>query len=130
MAKYLKKEETTVASGRLLVLITIVNRSKAEYYTDLIQSFEANMQVRILAQGTADAEILEYLALNGSEKTVIFSILKEERAQSCLRTLADKFKTIRDGKGVAYTIPMTSLIGVSLFKFLSNKRDPFSTEAK
>ena len=29
----------------------------------------------------------------------------------------------RRGKGIAYTIPMSSIIGKSIFNFLSNNRD-------
>ena len=35
----------------------------------------------------------------------------------------EKFHTIPNGKGIAYTIPMTSIIGKSIFNFLSDNRD-------
>lgn len=126
----LKKADTTVKSNRLKILITIVNRRKSEFYMDLIQSFDVNMQLRVLAEGTANAEILEQLGLSDNEKAVIISVITEENAKKCLMTLEDKFKTIKDGKGIAYTIPMSSLIGVSMYKFLSNKRDTIPVEVK
>ena len=36
--------------------------------------------------------------------------------------LEEKFKTIKGGKGIAYTIPLSSLIGKLIFGFLSNNR--------
>ena len=51
----------TVTSNRLKLLITIVGRSKAEYYVDLLQSFEINMQMVAMAHGTADANMLGLL---------------------------------------------------------------------
>ena len=34
--------------------------------------------------------------------------------------LEEKFKTVKGGKGIAYTVPMTSTIGVAIYQFLSN----------
>ena len=32
----------------------------------------------------------------------------------------EKFRTVKGGKGIAYTVPMTSVIGVAIYQFLSN----------
>ena len=34
--------------------------------------------------------------------------------------LDEKFKTVKGGKGIAYTVPMTSTIGVAIYQFLAN----------
>ena len=36
--------------------------------------------------------------------------------------LAEKFDKVKDGKGIAYTIPMQSIIGVSIYQFLANNQ--------
>ena len=36
--------------------------------------------------------------------------------------LKEKFNKVKDGKGIAYTIPMKSLIGVSIYQFLANNQ--------
>ena len=38
------------------------------------------------------------------------------------KCLEEKFETIRNGKGVAFTVPLSSVIGVSMYQFLSNNR--------
>ena len=111
-----------VTSNRLKLLVTVMGRNKAEYYTDLIQSFDVNMQVMAFAQGTADAKIMRNLGLTDSDKSVIFSIIQENKLPDALHTLDDKFKTMKGGKGIAYTIPLTSVIGTLIFGFLSNNR--------
>lgn len=118
----LKPNGNTVTSNKLELLITIVDRSKAEYYTDLIQSFEVNMQVTAFGHGTADEKMLVYLGLGDSEKAVIFSVIQQNKLSDAIATLDEKFKTIRNGKGVAFTIPLTSVIGALIYRFLSNNR--------
>ena len=121
-----KKQETAGLSAgltsRLQVLVTIVNRKKADYYLDLIQSFDVNMQFVALGQGTADAETLGLLGLADSDKAVIFSAIREDRAGDALAAIGEKFETIKDGKGIAFTVPMSSVIGVSIFGFLADNR--------
>ena len=112
----------TVTSNRLEMMITVVGRSKAEYYLDLIQSFDVNMQVMALAEGTADAKTMRYLGLTDNEKSVIFSIIQEENIPDALHTLGEKFASLKGGTGIAFTVPLTSVIGKLLFGFLSNNR--------
>ena len=111
-----------VKSNKLKLLITIVARKKAEYYTDLIQSFDVNMQMVLLAEGTANAKMLGLLGLLDSEKVVILSVIQENKIPDAMNTLEHKFQTIRDGKGVACTIPLTSVIGTLISGFLTNNR--------
>jgi hypothetical protein len=60
------------------------------------------------------------LGLADSDKTVIFSVICEDMCDKALSALEQKFKTIKNGKGIAYTIPMTGTIGAAVYRFLSN----------
>ena len=132
MAKFIRKRELSVspketapaermsAPRKLTLLVTIVNRHKAEFYADFLQSFEVNMQLITNASGTANKETLHYLGLADTDKSVIFSIIREDRANEALDALEHKFKTIKNGKGIAFTTPMTGTIGVAIYQFLSN----------
>lgn len=111
---------TPIAPRKLVLLVTVVNRSKGEFYMDFLQSFEVNLQTAMAARGTAGAETMRMLGLTDSDKVVIFSIIREDKAPRALEALDEKFKTIKNGKGIAYTIPMTGTIGVAIYQFLSN----------
>ena len=107
---------------KLKLLITVVNRNKTEFYMDFLQAYEVNFQTSVLAQGTAKSETLYMLGLEDSDKSVIFSVLREDRAAEALHALEDKFHTIKNGKGIAFTVPMSSVIGVAIYRFLSNHK--------
>ena len=107
---------------KLKILITIVNRSKTEYFMDLLTDFEVNFQTTVLAQGTATNETMHLLGLEDSDRSVIFSVLREDKAEEALHAIEDKFATLRRGKGIAFTVPMSSVIGVAMYQFLSNYR--------
>lgn len=111
-----------VAPKKLKLLITVVNKNKAEFYMDYLQEFEINMQMSMRARGTADSDLLHYLGLEDSEKRVLFSLVREDMAPAALRELEEKFETVRDGKGIAYTVPLSSVAGAAIYQFLTNNR--------
>ena len=130
MAKFtLKgKKDKSVAPGnalsapeKLLVLFTVVNRNKTEFYVDLLHNYEINFEMVLSAQGTASDKIISLLGLTDMEKSVIISVVRKDRAKEVLSVLDEKFRTVRGGKGIAYTVPMSSTIGVAIYQFLSNK---------
>ena len=115
--------DTPIAPRKLKLLVTVVNRAKAEFYVDLLQSFEVNFQTSIAARGTASQETLRLLGLGESDKTVIFSMIREDMCDKALSMLEQKFKTIRNGKGISFAVPLSSVIGVNLYRFLSDRRE-------
>ena len=114
------KSNPSPAPHKLKLLITVVNRKKTEFYADFLQSFEVNMQLTLNAFGTASVETLRMLGIPDSDKGVIISVIKEDTAKAALEALDEKFQTIKNGKGIAYTIPMTGTIGVAIYQFLAN----------
>ena len=125
-----KPNENNVASSaamtaphELKLLFTVVNREKADFYADMIQNYDVNMQLILAANGTADTKIKGLLGLNNSEKSVIISVVRGDKCKSVLSELDQKFKTVKGGKGIAYIVPMSSMIGVAIYQFLSNAKD-------
>ena len=106
---------------KLKLLVTVVDRRKGEFYLDVISQFDVNCQMAVGGLGTAQSEIVELLGLE-SHKAVILSMIREDKADAIMNCLEDKFATIKNGKGVAFAIPLSSVIGVNLYQFLSNNR--------
>ena len=117
-----QRTQRPLAPQKLKLLLTVVNRQKAELYMDLLQDFEVNMQLAMTAHGTAKSEMLDYLGLVDTEKVVIISVIRNDRVGDALKMLEEKFNTIKNGKGIAYTVPLTSTIGVAIYQFLCNNR--------
>lgn len=114
------RQAPLAAPKKLLLLFTVVNRDKSEFYADVIQHYEANMQLILTASGTANTKMLGLLGLASTEKSVIISVIRRDTEKEILDALETRFKTVRGGKGIAYTVPMTSTIGVAIYQFLSN----------
>ena len=115
-----KKQKASVR--KLKILVTIVDRSKALFYLDLLEQFEINVQFVLYGKGTANMQMLDILGIVESDKAVIISYVREDKIKDALETLTEKFSTVKNGKGIAYTIPLDSIIGVSAYQLLSNDR--------
>ena len=115
---------------KLKLLVTVVDRSKALFYIDLLEEFEVNVQMVMYGRGTASSQMLSLLGLAESEKAVIISYIREDMVKEAMNTLEDKFHKVKNGKGIAYTISMDSIIGVSMYQLLSNDRTVREGEKK
>lgn len=115
-----KKQENFKAPIKLEMLVTVVNRPKADFFVDLLEQFEINMQMVTYGEGTASSELVSSLGLS-TQKAVIFSIVRSDKINKIKETLEEKFKTIRNGKGISFTIPLSSVIGASIYQFMCNQ---------
>lgn len=117
------KEEGLTAPKPLKILITIVERGKTDFYLDTLEGYEVNLQTVIYGKGTAPSEMLQYLGLSEARKAVIISVVQEEKVKKILADYEDKYFKTKNGKGIAFTIPISSVIGVMIYQFLSNSLD-------
>ena len=115
-----KKQVSNVR--KLKLLITVVDRSKTLFYMDLLEQFEVNVQMVLYGRGTANSQLRDLLGLLETEKSVIISYIRNDKVKEALETLDEKFHKIKNGKGIAYTVSLDSIIGVSMYQLLSNDR--------
>ena len=117
----MKNSVNESAIKKLKLLITVVDRAKGEFYLDVISQFDANCQMVVHGLGTASSEIVDMLGLN-IHKAVILSVIREDAVEAAIGCLEEKFEIIKNGKGIAFAVPLSSVIGVNLYQFLSNNR--------
>jgi len=109
------------AIKKLKLLFTVVDRPKAEFYLDVLSQFEVNFQMHVGGKGTAQSELIDMLGLN-IHKAVLVSVVREDKVDPIIKCLEEKFRTIKNGKGIAFAVPMSSVIGVNMYQFLSNNK--------
>lgn len=73
------KPASLEAPKKLSILVTIVERPKADFYLDVLEGYEVNLQTVIYGRGTAPTEMIHYLGLSQDAKAVIFSVVQEEK---------------------------------------------------
>lgn len=110
------------AIKKLKLLFTVVDRNKAEYFVDVISQFEVNCQMAMAGRGTAHSDLVDLLGLN-YHKTVILSVVREDMVDTVMAALEERRNNLKNGQGlVSFAVPLSSVIGVNLYQFLSNNR--------
>ena len=118
-----KKDAALTAPKKLKLLFTVVDRKKAELFADLLSAYSVNLQIVLAGEGTAKTETLRLLGLDDAERAVIVSVIRDDKAPAIFEMLEEKFESVRGGKGIAWSVPMTSAIGVAIYQFLSDYRE-------
>ena len=112
----------SVSPHRLMLLVTVVQKGKGTFFSDFLQqTFEANMQICVVGTGTARPDLVEFLGLKDNKRTVIFSVVRQDRLDEIFEALEERFHTVNRGTGIAFTVPLTSVIGKLTYGFLSNE---------
>ena len=123
--KKAKKENTELKSNvsktdikKLSMFITIVNRGQGNFVLKLFESEGANAQFVQYGQGTAQKEIRDILGIEDNSKEIIISLISQDKIDSAKRELEAFFKVSKRNRGIGFSIPMTSLIGMKFYQFL------------
>lgn len=113
----------TKAVNRLVLMVTVVQKGKGTFFADFLQqTYGINLQMAIVGKGTARTDVMEFLGLKDSKRSVLFSVVREDLVDEILKGLEERFKTVNGNMGLAYTIPLSSVIGKLSYAFLSDER--------
>ena len=116
------------APMKLELLLAVVHNDKVSYYSSLIQSHQANLRLTVPAKGTTHM-ILNVLGLSERPKTLIMSVVRSDQVSDLIGLLDETFQKGKNYKGIAFTVPMTSIIGTLAYGFLSNDKRTVKEEA-
>lgn len=114
---YEKKENITP----IRMFVSIVPSGQAQAIVKLIEKAGVNYNVITLAEGTG----YKYVPglLSNEKKQVIFSFVNEESSDVVCRILRQRFSVSKASSGIAFSIKLTSVMGVSIYRFLSDNRE-------
>lgn len=103
---------------KLSLYVTIVGRGQANYVLKLFEGEGANAQFVQRGEGTAKKEIRDILGIEDNSKDIIISIIRNDRIEDAKKELEAFFKVSKRNRGIGFSIPMTSLIGMKVYQFL------------
>ena len=109
-----------IAPEKLVLLVTVVPKGKGTFFADFIKTFDSNLQVSIVGTGTAETNLVEFLGLKDNKRSIVFSVLREDKVNECMEALQDRFHTVNNDTGISFAVPLSSVIGKLSYGFLSN----------
>lgn len=112
--------EKTNDIKKLSLYVTIVNKGQANAVTSLFQRMGSSMQFIEVGNGTANKNVLDILGIEDNAKEIIFALIKTELVKDARKELEAFFMASKKNKGIGFAIDLTSIIGVKLYRFLTN----------
>ena len=100
----------------LKMFVIIVAYGQANGIIKILNNLNVAMSITTLGEGTYMRES----QLQGPKKQLIFTFIKEDDVPNFKEKLIDRFQVSTAAKGIAFSIKLTSVAGVSVYKFLTN----------
>lgn len=114
--------EKTNEIKKLKVYVVIVDHGVGDTITYMFQKFGSAVQFISMGNGTASRQINDILGVEDNGKDIMFAIIKEEDIPAAREELETFFKSSKRHRGIGFAIPLTSIIGVKLYKFLAHTK--------
>ena len=109
--------------SKLNLMTTIVDRNQVRKYLHLYEEEGLQIMLVTLGDGTASGDVLDYLGLEATEKSVIFSVLTDENFYKTKKSLQKKLQIDAPGGGIAFIVPFSSIGGKKALQFFTVGQD-------
>lgn len=103
----------------IYMMVTVINRNQAEKFLSFYKEEQLAVMLVTLGAGTAGNEILDYLGLEASEKAIIISFVTDDVWKKVKRNLQRGMQIDFPDRGIAFTIPLSSIGGKRELMFLT-----------
>ena len=104
---------------KLVLYMVIVNFGQVDAVIHLLRKNHSSAQFVKVGEGTASKEIREILSIEDNRKEIVFSLLREDFVEEFKNEIDAYFAASKKNAGVAFTLDVKSIVGVKIYKFLS-----------
>ena len=122
-----KKKETNempsldkIVQKKLSLFVTIVGKGQAIPITRIFERGGSSAQFIQRGEGTAQKEIYDILGVVDTDKDIVFSFISQDKIPDIKNELNAFFMANKKNRGIGFSIPLSSIIGVRVYQFLAN----------
>ncbi len=114
-------EDRAAVLNPLSLIVTIVPRHQEQFFEDTY--FEAGFSLNLVsfAHSNPPQEIMQFLGLDQMKKSVLFTIGRSEYVGPVLEKATARFATSDQSRGIAFSVPVRTVAGISAYKFLADQ---------
>ena len=91
------------------LLVTIVDRGKGKKAAQMYAKHGLFFHLLTLGKGTATSEVLDYLGLGETEKSVLFSLASAGQLRAARDAMVQELNIRKPGNGILFTIPLSGI---------------------
>ena len=107
----------------LLLSIYIVNNHDGIRVSKLAKKSGIKGTTAFLGHGTMDSDLLDFLGINDIRKELVLMVSDENTAHDAMETIKKSMKLQKPGRGIAFALNVTRVIGIRDFKDRTHKTE-------
>lgn len=111
--------ETRSDIKKLVLYTVIVPRGQGDNVVRIFKANKSSAQFVQFGEGTASNAIRDILGSEDTKKDIVYSLVREDAVPDIKKELDVYFVASKRNRGIAYTISLTSIVGVKLYKFFT-----------
>lgn len=112
--------ETRSDLQKLYLYITVVNKGVSSPILKMFQRIGVSAQFVQMGKGTAIKQVRDILGIEDNSKEIILSFVRKDLLDKSQKELEAFFASSDKNKGIGFAIPLTSIIGINIYRFLTN----------
>ncbi len=113
---------------KLKLYILIVPRNHSDYFINEFKKTDIACNFVVYGKGTATKDIFELLGIGETSKDIIFSLVKENDIEKIKSIAEYRFNVSKTAKGIGFSIPLSSVAGVLMYRYLTNTKENISKD--
>jgi hypothetical protein len=113
------KFEEQEGLNKLSIYVSIVNSGLANNVVKIMESVGCSASFIQNGEGTATEALKDVLNIVDTKKDVVISIIKNKDLEQVQTEMNAFFLAAKRNRGIGFAIQMNSIVGVRIYKFLS-----------
>lgn len=105
----------------LKLVVVIVDWDGVDKLTDVLSELHIRLNFLCVGEGTANSEIADILGLGSAQKGVLLCVQPDFKLPIVMRTLSKRLKLNQQGKGIAFSVPLSGVVN-PLAKLFHNEK--------
>lgn len=105
---------------KVVFFVTIVNGGISDNIVKLLQNCGVNTSFIEKGNGTASRAVLDIMGIADNKKDIVMSLTSEDNVPLIKEELQIFFNAAKRNRGIGFSIKLDSMVGVKLYKFLTN----------
>ncbi|MFA6755393.1 MAG: hypothetical protein WCR97_02640 [Bacilli bacterium] len=129
MAKQIKQTPKTLTPydktykvQPIKLMIIIVDRYQGDYYVEEFKKLGVSYLFITYGRGTVPSDLRHILSIDEDKKDIVFAFVKEDLMKDCLKVINERFNVSKVAKGISFSVPIDSMAGVLMYKFLTDTK--------
>jgi len=114
----------------LSLFVTIVGREQSRFFVDSYATAGASLSMVIYSFSMPPDEVMRLLGNDNTKKDMVFTVVRTEDIPKLKKIAVARFAISRAAKGIAFAVPIDSVSGIAVYKFLADQNKEVRTNVK